>query len=98
LEVHPLIPAQSIQLAFGAREKAFLPRLGTGHQSSKFFPVSLLPDCPGSNGENFHEEANVAILLCRPDGVKELEAVISIYTKVVPAHIAEGALEDEVIG
>jgi hypothetical protein len=85
-------------LAFGARLKAVLPRLEVGHHSSKIFTVSLLPDFLDSNGEDFHEETNVAILLCLLDGVKELKTVIPIYTKIIPSLIVEGALEDEVIG
>jgi hypothetical protein len=84
-------------LTFGARKKVVLPRLETRHQSSNFFPVSLFPDFSSSNGENFHEEVNMVILLCLLDDVEELEAVIPVYIKIIPTLIAEGALEDEVI-
>jgi hypothetical protein len=65
-----------------------------GDHSPEDPAISLLPNFPGSNGEDFHEEAKMEVLLGLLHSVKEVKLMIPEDSKVAPALIAEGALED----
>jgi hypothetical protein len=63
-------------------------------QPPEDFSISLFPNFPGSNGEDFHEEAKMEVLLGFLQSVKEAEVMIPEDYKIAPAIRAEGALED----
>jgi hypothetical protein len=54
----------------------------------------LLPDFPGSHGEDFHKEVIGEALLCFVDVVEEMKAMVPGDPKIVPTFIAEGTLEN----
>jgi hypothetical protein len=63
-------------------------------QASEDFPISLFPDFPGCDGEDFHKEAEVKVHSGFLYSLKEVKAMIPKDFKVAPTFWAEGALED----
>jgi hypothetical protein len=74
--------------------EAVFPISKRGIQPPEDFSISLFPYFPGSNGEDFHEEAKIEVLLGFLQSVKEAEVMIPEDSKISPAIRAEGALED----
>jgi hypothetical protein len=90
LEAHPLVPVKSKR----ARQETVIPALKAWGSPSKDLLISLLPDFPGSHGEDFHEEVIGEVLLCFLDGVEEMKVMVPGDLKTVPTFIAKGTLEN----
>jgi hypothetical protein len=53
-------------------------------QASEDFPISLFPDFPGCDGEDFHKEAEVKVHSGFLYSLKEVKAMIPKDFKVAP--------------
>jgi hypothetical protein len=60
--------------------------------------VSLLPDGPGHNNHNFHEEASVKSILCIFKHYKEVKLKIPLNTHILPTFQAERSLKQQMEG
>jgi hypothetical protein len=89
-----LVPVKSVHLAKRARQETVLPALKAWGSPSKELLILLLPDFPGSHGEDFHEEVIGEVLLCFLDGVEEMKVMVPGDLKIVPTFIAKGTLEN----
>jgi hypothetical protein len=60
----------------------------------KYAVIPLLPNVPGSNHEDFHEEGCVVLLLSSVHHAEEVKIKALVQVEVVPAGLTEGASEE----
>jgi hypothetical protein len=64
--------------------KLFFPKIDTDRGHFKYKVISLFPDLPGCNDENFHEEIVNKILFCQLKHLEERGAKLPLDANQLP--------------
>jgi hypothetical protein len=87
---------ESKGLKFGFLVKGGFPRDKGGASSVEDEVISLLPNMPGGNDEDLHEEGVSKLLLCLHHHLEEITSKVPMNTQESPANLTERAAKEQV--
>ena len=82
---------------FFTKSKGGFPRDKGGASSVEDEVISLLPNMPGGNDEDLHEEGVSKLLLCLLHHLEEITCKVPMNTQESPASLTERAGKEELL-